>query len=82
MPPIFQIIHNRNKPLNPQVKGGLERRRKVQTRLQGPFTSSLYRQRKKPQIRGCIRSELDESWDNARASIVSVLLYDNCKEFF
>ena len=35
---IFQIIYIQNKALNPCVNGGLERRRKVQTRLQGLFT--------------------------------------------
>ena len=34
---IFQIIHIRNKTLNPCVNGSLEGRRKVQTRLQGLF---------------------------------------------
>ena len=36
--PIFQIIHIRNKTLNPCVNGGLEQGRKVQTRLLGLFT--------------------------------------------
>ena len=35
---IFQIIHIRNKTFNPCVNRGLERRCKVQTRLQGLFT--------------------------------------------
>ena len=35
---IFQIIHIRDKTLNPCANGGLEQRRKVQTRLQGLFT--------------------------------------------
>ena len=37
MVPIFQMIHIRNKTLDPCVKGGLEQRRKVQTRFQGLF---------------------------------------------
>ena len=36
--PIFHIIHIQNKALNPCIKGGLEQRQKVQTRLQGLFT--------------------------------------------
>ena len=35
---IFQIIHIWNKTLNPCVNGGLERRCKVETHLQGLFT--------------------------------------------
>ena len=38
MVPIFQIIHTRNKILNPCASGGLEWRCEVQTRLQGHFT--------------------------------------------
>ena len=61
MAPIFQIIDIQNKTLNSYVSGVFERRRKVQTRLRGPFTFWRKRQReKKPQERGCIRSEVDE----------------------
>ena len=35
---IFQIIHIQNKTLNPCMKGGLEQRCRIQTRLQGLFT--------------------------------------------
>ena len=35
---VFQIIHIRNKALNPCINGGLERRGKVQTHFQGLST--------------------------------------------
>ena len=58
---IFQIIHIRNKTLNPWVNGGFERWHQVLTRLHDPFTFWHERQREKnPQKLGCIRSELDE----------------------
>ena len=74
--PIFGIIHIQNKTVKPCINEGLERRRKVQSFLQGLFAFGANvkerRSRKKEVAWGLNWTKM--SWDNACARINSALI--------